>query len=98
MNLSLEHLQMEQTPLQRPREEKKSHSALTDRWLYGDANLGLKSRLCISAVGSLLGGLVTEMPHLPSGTEATLCSRGVCGSIFCCSVQLFVSLLPFSKR
>lgn len=71
MNFSLEHLQMEQTPLQRPREEKKSHSALTDRWLYGDTNLGLKCRLCISAVGSLLGGLVAEMPHLPSGTEAT---------------------------
>lgn len=33
-------------------------------------------------------GWVAKMPHLPCGTEATLCSRGVCGSTFCCSVQL----------
>lgn len=31
---------------------------------------------------------VAKMPRLPSGTEATLCSRGVCGSTFCSSVQL----------
>lgn len=40
--------------------KKKSHSALTDRWLYGDTNLGLKSRQCISAAGSLLGGLGSQ--------------------------------------
>lgn len=76
---------------------KKKHSALTGSCLYRDKTLGSKQQASVLHI-SFWEGWVARMSQLPPGTEATLCSRGVCGSLAAFSTALAESLLPFSRR